>query len=324
MGHGNWDRTSFERYNKSRGRAVDTAGRVKGNYSNQDMFKARKVDPALDPKNVMRECCDSEDHPATIPVILALDVTGSMGQAAVEVAKELNVIMTKLYDKIRDVEFMVMGIGDLACDTAPIQISQFEADIRIADQLEKIFFEFGGGGNAYESYTAAWYMAARHTKLDCWKRGKRGILITMGDEPLNPYLPLRGSRTGLGEVTGDCLQADVETGALYEECLPLYDIYHLNVEHRARIDERIEPSFRKYLDEKHYRNVSLSNIADVIVEIITKAQAADQADAPLVGWKTEAPAEAVLQPAAPATKQENEPKPAPGGILGGILKAISW
>lgn len=321
MGHGNWDRASFEKYNKSRGRAVDTSGRVKGNYSNQDMFKARSVDPALNPKNVMRECCDSEDHPATIPVILALDVTGSMGQAAVEVAKELNVIMTKLYDKIRDVEFMVMGIGDLACDRAPIQISQFEADIRIADQLEKIYFEFGGGGNAYESYTAAWYMAARHTKLDCWKRGKRGILITMGDEPLNPYLPLRGSQTGLGEVTGDRLQADVETGELYKECLPLYDIYHLNVEHRARTDERIEPSFRKYLDAKHYRNVNLSNIADVIVEIITRAQAADQEDATLVAWKTEATGEAVPQP---APKPGNEPKPAPGGILGGILKAISW
>lgn len=53
----------------------------------------------LDPKNVIRECCDTEEHPNTIPVILALDVTGSMGQAAVEVAKKLNVIMTKLnYD----------------------------------------------------------------------------------------------------------------------------------------------------------------------------------------------------------------------------------
>ena len=278
MGSGCWSTDDFAKYSSVRGRSVDSSGTVSGHYSNQDMFKARDIDPVLNPKNVVRECCDSEEHPATVPVILALDVTGSMGQAAVEVAKKLNVIMTKLYDKIPDVEFMVMGIGDLACDQAPIQISQFEADIRIADQLEKIYFEFGGGGNAYESYTAAWYMAARHTKLDCWKRGRRGVLITMGDEPLNPYLPIRGMYTGIGDVTGDALQGDVETKGLYEECVPLYDIYHLNVLHNAWKRKDVEPSFRKYLDQDHYKEVDLSNIADVIVDIVERAYAS-QGDA---------------------------------------------
>ena len=68
--------------------------------------------------------------------------------------------MTKLYEDITDVEFMIMGIGDLAYDNSPIQISQFESDIRIAEQLDKLWFENGGGGNDYESYTAAWYMGS--------------------------------------------------------------------------------------------------------------------------------------------------------------------
>lgn len=89
---------------------------------------------------------------------------------------------------------MIMGIGDLAYDGCPIQVSQFESDIRIAEQLDKIYFEFGGGGNSFESYTAAWYFGSRHTKLDCLNRGKKGIIITMGDEQLNPYLPLKGRR----------------------------------------------------------------------------------------------------------------------------------
>ena len=96
-----------------------------------------------------------------------------MGQTAVEIAKRLNEIMTKLYGQIKDVEFMIMGIGDLAYDTYPIQASQFESDIRIAEQLDKIYFEFGGGGNWFESYTAAWYFGSRHTKLDCWNRAKK-------------------------------------------------------------------------------------------------------------------------------------------------------
>ena len=271
MGSGRWTSRSFAEYNSSRGRKVDSDGKIAGSYSNQEIFLSRKLDPALDPKNVIRECCDSEEHPETFPVILALDVTGSMGQAAVEVAKQLNVIMTQLYDKVRDVEFMVMGIGDFECDLFPLQISQFESDIRIADQLERIYFEFGGGGNNYESYTAAWYMAARHTRLDAWKRGKKGILITMGDEPLNPYLPRIGMRNGLAAATGDVLQADVETRDLYREVTEKYDVYHLNVIHRSYEKPGIEKSFRKYLDQDHFMTVNMDNIAGTITEIITNS-----------------------------------------------------
>lgn len=271
MGCGSWDTKSFVSYSTARGYDTDSRGVVTGSYSNQEMFKAKNIDAALDPKGVIRECCDNEEHPNTLPVILALDVTGSMGQTAVEIAKRLNEIMTKLYGQIKDVEFMIMGIGDLAYDTYPIQASQFESDIRIAEQLEKVYFEFGGGGNSYESYTAAWYFGARHTKLDCWNRGKKGIIITIGDERLNPYLPRTAYYCGLSNATGDSLQADVETKDLYTETAEKFDIYHINVNHRGGYDqEQIKKSFLEYLDDKHFCTINkLDDITDTIVEIIT-------------------------------------------------------
>lgn len=272
MGCGSWTSDSFKSYSKSVGRSVSKSGVIDSVYSNQEMFKARTIDPALNPKNVIRECCDSEEHPNTLPVILALDVTGSMGEAAVEVAKKLNVIMTKLYKDVKDVEFMIMGIGDLAYDDCPIQVSQFESDIRIAEQLDKIYFEFGGGGNSFESYTAAWYFGSRHTKLDCLNRGRKGIIITMGDEQLNPYLPLKGRRSGLMEATGDDLQSDVETKDLYDEASQKFNIYHLDVSHGYRWDkeDEIEKSYKKYLDDIHFRKVTMDSIANEIVDIIAK------------------------------------------------------
>lgn len=269
MGYGSWTSKSFTDYAVSKKRSVSYDGSLKGDYSNQEIFEAKTLDSALNPKNVMRECCDTEEHPNTLPVILALDVTGSMGQVAVEVAKKLNVIMTKLYDKITDVEFLVMGIGDLACDYFPVQASQFESDIRIAEQLDKIYFEFGGGGNRYESYTAAWYFGSRHTKLDCLKRERKGIIITMGDEQLNPYLPINGRVTGLNNVMGDNVQGDIETKDLYSEASEKFNIYHLDVNHRKRWDEcEIAASFKKYLDDNHFKRVTLDSIADEIVNII--------------------------------------------------------
>lgn len=272
MGGGSWTIDSFRSYSSTKKMNVGSDGSISGSYHAQDMFKQRMIAPELDPKNKVRECCDSEEHPNTIPVILGLDVTGSMGGAAVEVAKKLNVVMTSLYEKVADVEFMIMGIGDLVYDRAPIQTSQFESDIRIAEQLDKIYFEGGGGGNSYESYTAAWYFGLRHTKLDCWKRGKKGIIITMGDEPLNPYLP----KNPLAEVMGDSLQGDVETKGLYEEASRKFDIYHLAVNDSQTsyryYESIIKETFGKYLDKNHLLTVSMDNIANTIVDIVTNAE----------------------------------------------------
>ena len=270
MGGGSWTYTSYNNYTtKSRGVTADTF--ATSNYTVQEMYTSKHLAPELNPKNVMRECCDSDEHPHTLPVILALDVTGSMGDASVKVAKKLNEIMTELYaDKnIHDIEFCIMGIGDLAYDNAPIQMSQFESDTRIAEQLDKIYFEAGGGGNKYESYTAAWYMGLNHSKLDCWDRGQKGIIITLGDEGPNPYLPKRG----LEEATGDKLQSDIETKSLYQEVIKKYDIYHIAVNdisssytyHQSHYD--IDDQWRDLLGDNYYV-ATLDNLASTIIDII--------------------------------------------------------
>ena len=236
MGSGTWSSSTFKNYATSKGYSVTTSGVITSNIGVQDAFKQRHLAPELNPFNVVRECRDTEEHPNTVPVILALDVTGSMGRASVEVAKRLNTIMTELFDKVKDVEFMIMGIGDLAYDGAPVQASQFESDIRIAEQLDKIYFEGGGGGNAYESYTAAWYFGLYQTDLDCWKRGKKGIIITLGDEPLNPYLPIHDLNNSVGKIGQEV--GDVETKSLYSKVTEKYNIYHIAVDDRETCYKR--------------------------------------------------------------------------------------
>lgn len=268
MGSGKWNPNNFRSYSMSKGLTMDDRGDIANNLSTQEMFTSRRLDADLNPLNVMRECVDTSEHPNTIPVIIALDVTGSMGRAAVEVAKKINSIITDLYDKYKDIEFMVIGIGDLSYDSAPIQISQFESDIRIAEQLDKIYFEGGGGGNGFESYTAAWYMGLKHTKLDCWNRGKKGIIITTGDEPLNPYLPMRR----LSDITGDNLEADVETKELYELASEKFDIYHIAVDDRSTsystYASRIENTFGQIILCGRYKVSNMDSLASTIVKCI--------------------------------------------------------
>ncbi len=266
MGGGSWTEKAFTSYSTTRGlsydastRSIDTSG-----LTVQDMYKSYKLNAALDPKDKMRECCDSEEHPNTVPVILALDVTGSMGRTAMEVASKLNLIMTDLYGKVQDVEFMIMGIGDFYCDDAPLQVSQFESDIRIAEQLDKVYFEAGGGGNGYESYTGAWAFAAEHTSLDCWKRGKKGILITLGDEPLNPYIDKEAWESYVGKTN-----STLDTAELYDAVTAKYDVYHIHISDSSYRTEQVQDSWIRVLGQDHFKAARVRDLAEVLTSIIT-------------------------------------------------------
>lgn len=266
MGSGAFTTSSFVNYSISKKRAVDSSGVVVTDNL-QDFYTQRSIHKDLNPYKVVRECCDSEEHPNTIPVIIGLDVTGSMGGACIKTAQNLNTIITSLYDEFEDVEFMIMGIGDLSYDHAPIQVSQFESDIRIAEHLDNVYMEHGGGGNGFESYTAAWYFGLYHTALDCWKRGKKGIIITMGDEPLNPYLP----KEKLNKVLGDHVEADVETKDLYQLAKEKFDIYHIAINDKddcyRRYKDRVDKSFSKVLGED-FKIATLDELPKTIVDCI--------------------------------------------------------
>ena len=266
MGCGTWSSTSYCAYAADMGRSLTGMGTLdmSDRATTQSLYTSRRLNEALNPLNVIRECVDSEEHPNVFPVILALDVTGSMGSAANEVAAQLNSVMSKLYEKVKDIEFSIMAIGDLSCDEAPIQFSQFESDIRIAEAIDKIYFEGGGGSNEYESYTAAWYMALKHTKIDAMKRGIKPVIITLGDEVINPYLP--GKR--LNEVVGEG-QASVETPYLWEQVKDKFDIFHIQVDHsNLGNSEECAKSFKAYLPEDHVAIAKVNTVPDTITDFV--------------------------------------------------------
>ena len=194
-----------------------------------------------------------------------------MGEACAETAAALGKIVTSLYDKFADIEFCIMGIGDLDYNHAPIQMSQFESDVRIAVSLDKVYMEHGGGGNSFESYTAAWYMGLHRTKLDCYdKQGRKGIIITMGDEPLNPYLPA----SELNAAIGGSEQADVETKVLYQQAIQKFDIFHIAVDSPRccyrRYQRDVDNSFGQQLGSR-YKVSTIDSLSQTIEDCIAES-----------------------------------------------------
>ena len=269
MGSGRWDSNSYISHTTSRG------------YSRKstDEIFAKKITQALDPKGIeMRESRDSEDNPESTPIIVGLDVTGSMGYIADTIARQgLNTLCTEIYARkpVPDPHIMVMGIGDLECDGAPLQVSQFEADIRILKQLEDIYLEHGGGGNSYESYTLPWLFAARKTALDSLeKRNKKGYIFTIGDERINPSLGVRNLKSKVGfEVPGTISSAD-----LYAEVITKYNVFHLMVEESNTFKGDETEVVRGWTDILGQHAMRLNNhkkLAEVIVSTIQTMEGMD-------------------------------------------------
>jgi hypothetical protein len=226
MGSGSWSKDSFVTYSSVRG--YDNL-RLDG-MDVAKFFTANDMPTELDPKKAkLRESRDSVEHPNSTPIILALDVTGSMGSLASQIAKhQLNELMMGIYEKkpVSDPQVMFVMIGDHKTDKAPIQVSQFESDIRIAEQLTSAWFEGHGGGNGGESYHAAWYFAARHTDIDSLvKRGRKGFLFTIGDECCHNDFNAKSVKS----LFGDSVSEDLTASGLLKEVSEKYEVFHLLV-----------------------------------------------------------------------------------------------
>jgi len=225
MGAGSWTSSSWDSYSTSSGVKSVTAATVSSVYT------SRGLKDSLNPlKFKLRESRDNADHPKSRPIYIGLDVTGSMAGVITEVIKGLNTLVTEVYSRkpITDAQIAFGGIGDFVYDNAPIQISQFESDIKIAEALQEIYYESRGGSNDSEGYIGAWYYAANHIVSDSYeKRGEKGILFTIGDECPTPSL----TKAQIKKFIGDDIEVDSYSAEeLLDEVSKKWEVYHLIIE----------------------------------------------------------------------------------------------
>ena len=214
----------------------------------QQVFKQANCHPLMNPKGVrLRESRDSADHPQSLGIVFALDVTGSMGEIPrIMATKELPIFMKTLLEcQVPDPQLLFMAVGDAISDNAPLQVGQFESTAELMDQwLTWSYLEGGGGGSGQESYELGLYFLAMHTEMDCMvKRNKRGYLFMTGDEIPYPTL----SRHVVDAVIGDKLDEDLTCEEIVAELQKTYNPFFI-IPDRARA-KRCERRWRDLLGD---------------------------------------------------------------------------
>lgn len=268
MGGARWNEDDWKHASSAtRGRRTD------------EIFTSAGMHPALNPYGVIRESRDSLANPESNAIIIGLDVTGSMGMIADAMAREgLGTLVEEILKRkpVSDPHILACGIGDSYYDDAPLQATQFEADIRIADQLKMIWLEKGGGGNSHEGYHLPWYFAAQRTQIDCFeKRNRKGYLFTVGDEEPPRELLADHARA----IFGDSLQRDLSAAELLTMVARMYHVFHVVVEegsHARSHLPRVLDKWRGLLGQRVLRLKDYRRLAEVVVSAIEVNEGRDR------------------------------------------------
>lgn len=188
-----------------------------------------------------------------------------------------------------DPQLLMGAIGDANSDRVSLQVSQFESDNRIDDNIRNIFLEGGGGGTKHETYELGLYFMARHTVTDCVeKRGHRGYLFMIGDELA--YDRVRASQ--VKAIIGDDIPEDIPTEEIVAEVQEKYELFFIIPEDASHGSAKwLHDYWTDLLGDHALKVKTMAHISDVIAAVVGVGEnnvTADEAvDALVAEGKTE-------------------------------------
>jgi hypothetical protein len=176
------------------------------------------------------------------PVVVAVDVTGSMAHWPAEIFDRLPLLYQTLSQYRPDLEVSFAAIGDATSDRYPLQVADFGAGADLDQKLGALYGEGGGGGGARESYELFAYFLT-HRALT--PNAARPFLILYGDEGFYPEVNAKQVEHYLGgQVTGE--RSSV---AIFRALAQRFEVYLLRKTYGSPAeDRRIVAQWQKVLE----------------------------------------------------------------------------
>lgn len=168
------------------------------------------------------------------PVVVAVDVTGSMSHWPFEIFDRLPLLYQTLAQYRPDVEISFVAIGDAFSDQYPLQVCDFSKGLGLEDQLNALYGEGGGGGTARESYELFAQFMLHQCRAP--EASERPFLILYGDEGFYEKISSQQVRHYLGGEASRDGDANRTFRALAES----WNMYLLRKPYGCGLDADIE------------------------------------------------------------------------------------
>ena len=164
------------------------------------------------------------------PLVVAVDVTGSMSTWPAEIFDRLPLLFNTLSQYRSDLEICFAAIGDAACDAWPLQVTTFASGFDLEQLLGALYGE-GGGGDAPESYGlfAEWV----RTHVEVPNVEEPPFLIVFGDIGMHPKVP----RQQIEQLFGDKAKGDVDAIRAWRDVCKTWNVWFLRRPGGKRGDE---------------------------------------------------------------------------------------
>ena len=218
--------------------------------------KRGPIESMVDPRRSIE--CKSKN-----PIIVAVDVTGSMARWPAEIFDRLPLLYMTLSQYRPDLEICFAAIGDARYDKWPLQVTDFAKGYDLEQHLKALFGE-GGGGDGPEGYGLfAWHLK-HHVKVDAAEDAP--FLIVYGDAPMHEKV----TRDEIRKVWG--VQADDQDAIeLWKEVAKKYNTWFLRRPTGSRNDEVDQQWFRALGPERVARVHDEERAIDYALGIVARS-----------------------------------------------------
>ena len=211
---------------------------------------------------------------AKFPIVVAVDVTGSMRELPGIIFEKLCILYNEalffLPDELKEsFEISFAAIGDAYSDSAPLQITDFAEGAELDENINSLYPEGGGGGQSRETYELAVYYYLKHCDMPNALSHPKPLLIFVGDEGFYSKI----NRQHIKDLIGDNLKTDQISKNVFKKLRQKFNVYILRVKYGSgQSEKRIHKDWQKVLDET---NVILMErprrIVDTILGLLATA-----------------------------------------------------
>lgn len=155
------------------------------------------------------------------PIIIGVDVTGSMATWPGEIFDRLPLLYQTLGKYRRGIDICFSAVGDAYSDNYPLQVNNFARGLELEKKLKALGCEGNGGGQGMESYELFGYFMLENTDLP---NAKKPFLLLYGDEGFYDVVNPRQIEHYIGKKIGE----EIPSNQIWQRINEKFNFYMLH------------------------------------------------------------------------------------------------